>query len=131
PTILGRRGPIPNLYRVECLEDKAAGARAKIYRGNRYDLNWSSKSPTITCKESGSATRRSSADGVSTRSQPTAHTRSWKLFRHRKSLRFFQLGDNGHSYCFFRRFFFPSLAPFACGIVVRVGSFLLRPDCFR
>src|SRR5438552_5507268 len=95
-----------NLCPAECPEDKAAGARAKIYRGNRYDLNWSSKSPTITCKESGSATRRITADGVSTISQPTAHTRSWKLFRHRRSLRFFQLGDNGHSYCFFRAFSF-------------------------
>src|SRR5438552_17432735 len=91
-----------NLCPAECPEDKAAGVRAKIYRGNRYDLNWWSKSPTITCKETGSATQRNSADGVPTRSQPTAHTRSWKLLRHRKSPRFSQQDDSRRVYSLFR-----------------------------
>src|SRR5437016_328649 len=105
-----------NLCPAECLEDKAAGARAKIYRGNRYDLNWSSKSPTITCRETASATRRSSADGVPTRSQPTAHTRSWKLFRHRRSPQFSQQDGKRRDYSCFR------VLPFQRSRHSRVGS---------
>src|SRR5262245_19563301 len=62
------RPPRPGVaYRAR----KVAGARAKIYAGNRYAPNSSSKLHTTICKVTVSATRHNFEDGALTRSLAT------------------------------------------------------------
>ena len=53
--------------RSACRRARAAGARARTFRGSRCAPSWWSRWPTITCRDRASGTRRSSAGGAPTR----------------------------------------------------------------
>ena len=73
---------------IACRAVRAAGVKARTYRGNHCDPNWWWKSLTTTCKEAASVIRRSSADGERTKSPATAPTPSSKSFRRKSWQRF-------------------------------------------
>src|ERR1700682_4857054 len=114
---------------------KAAGVKARTYRGSHCDRSSWWKLLTTTCKEAASVIRPSFADGEPTKSPETAHTRSSKWFHRRNWKRFSHTAVKpapaGYllSFLFFS-FFLTPLPPFTRWIVIGVGSFLRRPQCF-
>src|SRR6185369_11581685 len=140
PVTLGRRGRTMETRPTNPSDVgralKAAGVRARTYRGSQCDPNLWWKSLTTTCKEAASVILRSFADGEPTRSPATAHMRSSKWFHRRNSKRFSRTAVKPApaTYLLFLlspRLFLTPLPPYTRWIVIGVGSFLQRPQCFR